>query len=183
MARSASRDRKLDISEEDDEDRIERERLATTLKLLGLPTDEHGLSPQNNENLFAVKGNEEGTRPTSPFVKFSAFFGRPASATSASLMDDAPSRSPHKISVSSLNLADVAEGKVLEDRTGAGSEGCSGNPGLSSRAGANRQTLSASQTSTLSESLDALRQSHRRTTGGDASLDTLWSLGSDGHDL
>lgn len=183
MGRSASRARKLDISEEDHEDCIERERLATTLKLLGIPTDENGMAPQNNENLFAVKGNEEGTRPTSPFARFSSLFGRPASATSVSPMDDAPSRSPRTSSVPSPNLADVAEGKMPEDRKGAGSEGRPGASEPSPRARANRQTLSTSQALNLSETLDALRQSHRRTIGGDASLDTLWSLGSDGHDL
>lgn len=192
---SVSHDRKLDILEEDDEDRIERERLATTLKLMGLPTEVNGnaSSPRIIEDTLA-KRIQTDAKPASTFSRFSAFFGRPTTATSPSLTDDVRSVSDQTVSVKSPEPAASFGDGVPDDTRGAEGQNLilaqpEPEPLLSNimhesrLARAKRQTVSSFEAENMSETLGALHQPHRRTVGGDASLSTLWSLGSDGHDL
>jgi hypothetical protein len=185
IGRSLSQDRKLDISEEDDEDRIERQRLATTLRLMGLQSEVNEidtLSPNDGSSL-SNKETPDEAKPVSPFSRFSALFGRTANPSKASQIGGARPESPQTLFVPPLSSVHDRVIHMPEDGAGAQIENPSSILDQGTRAKAHRQTLSTYQTSNMSEALDSLRQSHRRTVGGDASLDTLWSLGSDGQDL
>jgi hypothetical protein len=180
-----SYDRKLDISEEDEEDRTERERLATTLKLMGISTevDPNLLTPQLLESNPL---NQTGAKSAGAFSRFSAFFGRPTTATTSS--DDV--RTVGNSSVPETTSKPAASGEVGIERQRSGAESqdsiAESQAHLaeimeeSRRTRAKRRTLSTSQAENISETLSALH--HRRTVGGDASLSTLWSLGSNDQD-
>lgn len=185
---SVSYDRKLDISEEDEEDRTERERLATTLKLMGISTeaDANPLSPQPVESNPLTNENQTGAKSAGAFSRFSAFFGRPNVATSSS--DDVLSVGNSTVPATTWQPVDAGGVGIARQKSRAGSQNSIAEPEAhlteimeeSRRTRAKRRTLSTSQAENISEALSALH--HRRTVGGDASLSTLWSLGSNDQD-
>ena len=114
--------RKLQTHEEDDEDRVERERLAATMKLMGVnaPAENgspHLLSPNTTgqgiqrsssaqSNVSATSSSANNVRPARPVSRWSSFFGRSASAEPASI-ESTPG--PAETIVESPPLGDLAD--------------------------------------------------------------------------
>lgn len=192
---SHSQDRKLDISEEDEEDRVERERLLTTLKLMGVENgviDNGLISPSVTEG-SPLKPAETAGRPSpsTTFSRFSAFFGRPASPNNMA--------SPVALSESSRADDEVEPARSREESIRKRSSvmiGSLSNPVLDTTHYMNlgqpasdttrepeRMTLSAAEASEVFSNANPMHTSHHRTKGGETSLSTLWSLGSEGRDM
>lgn len=94
----------MQTHEEDDEDRVERERLAATMKLMGVNAAESSESPgllsptvpgrgtqrsNSTQSIVAAASSNDHARPAKP-SRWSSFFGRSTSAEPASLEPAAP---------------------------------------------------------------------------------------------
>lgn len=193
-------DRKLDIYEEDDEDRVERERMLTTLKLMGVQNGMSNISsglPIMEESNSPKAGNT-ATRPSPSrtFSRFSAFFGRPSSPNNVASSSAATENSQIDKGLESWS----SQAESLDNRN-IGVARSTSNPGLNEiqrkepeqptpdvagetlQTNTGRRTLSAAEASDVFNNVNLANTSHHRTKGGETSLSTLWSLGSEGRDM
>jgi hypothetical protein len=114
--------RKLQTQEEDDEDRVERERLAATMKLMGVEAPARTQSPQllspnvtgpgmmqrsnSAQSINSAASSTDNARPARPVSRWSAFFGRSPSAEPASIESSTPNA---QSLVEPAPLGDLAE--------------------------------------------------------------------------
>ncbi|KAJ9108260.1 hypothetical protein QFC19_002508 [Naganishia cerealis] len=203
ITNSRSYDKKLQIIEDDDEDRIERERLSTALRLLGV-TPNGGSSPSSltvAEDL-AITRQSSNTSPrpsATAFSRFSAFFGRNTNDSSPSAIFGIAEQ-PGEMS---SNSPDFERQKLHRQKSEGQTTGQEKSP-LQSKANLTtpkggfadliaerrsaskerRKALPDSQVANVSDIAESSGSGqHRRTTGGDESLSTLWSLGSEVSDI
>lgn len=183
IANSRSYDKKLEIVEDDEEDRIERERLSTTLKLMGV-TSPSGVSASSLtvvEDVANTRQNNNISPKPSPnaFSRLSAFFGRSSNDASPSPTNENTkwNYKPHETNpdgqTGSWNGSPLQSKANLTD-THVGFADFMPESMMASR---DKRALSDSQVANMSTVGGTT--SHRRTAGGDESLSTLWSLGSE----
>lgn len=193
-------DRKLDIYEEDDEDRVERERMLTTLKLMGVENGKSDVSPVSNmtEEVNLSKAGNTAARPSpsTTFSRFSAFFGRPTSpnnvgSSSAASENSRTDTTPESwlsradsLDNRNIGVARSTSNPVLDEIQRKEPERPTSDiAGEIPQANTALRTLSAAEASDVFNNANPANTLHHRTKGGETSLSTLWSLGSEGGDM
>ncbi|KAJ9122293.1 hypothetical protein QFC22_001714 [Naganishia vaughanmartiniae] len=191
ITNSRSYDKKLEIIEDDEEDRVERERLSTTLKLMGV-TSPSGASSSSltvaEDVANSRQSNNISPKPSpNAFSRLSAFFGRSANDASPSSTQEDTEESNnlawnHKSEgrnypgqMADWNISPSQSRGSLSDTKG----GYADILAESRMASREKRALSESQVANMSAMTGTGTGLHRRTAGGDESLSTLWSLGSE----
>ncbi|KAJ9100527.1 hypothetical protein QFC21_003570 [Naganishia friedmannii] len=189
ITNSRSYDKKLEIIEDDEEDRIERERLSTTLRLMGVtsPNGESASSLTVAEDVANTRHSNNISPKPSPnaFSRLSAFFGRSSNDASPSPSQENTEESNHLAwnykpnaldsQTNSWEVSPSQRKASLTDTTG-GFADFMADSRLASR---EQRALSDSQVANMSALGVTGTGQHRRTAGGEESLSTLWSLGSE----